>query len=497
MTDIHPMGAPLSRARLMAGVLAVPALGVAIAVAVLAAFDGGLASPLPPQTEDGTRPDLNAGPRAGALCLKARLQSLPLSGCEVYDQVNLLLAGSIFAAFIGLGLLAFIVLAARWARGDRDRLVRVFRPGLFVVLIGLCGLLLLQGVIAVDVVYFALALALGLPVTLWILAAWAAAVVVAVVSGALALAWRGRNRIIGRRLFADDQARAVAFVGDIAGRLETAPPDDIIVGLQPTFFVTSVKILLVNRHRTYRGRTLYLSLPLMRLLTVPELSAVIGHELAHFRGRDADYSRRFSPVYAGAVGALAGLQQEGLQRGPLRLMAAPAVAVLSFFLERFSMAERAIGRERELAADQLGASVASAGALGVALAKLSAFEPLWNTIEKNVETLLAEQKMFENMSEEFAVAATEQGVIDQLRALMQRTLDHVVPHPTDTHPPLSARLAALGLDAADMLEAALLPVGEPSAGLINGLEAIEQELTLADSRQLSEAHSAKGHQTNS
>jgi hypothetical protein len=133
----------------------------------------------------------------------------------------------------------------------------------------------------------------------------------------------------------------------------------------------------------------------------------------------------------------------------------------------------------------------------VALAKLSAFEPLWNTIEKNVETLLAEQKMFENMSEEFAVAATEQGVIDQLRALMQRTLDHVVPHPTDTHPPLSARLAALGLDAADMLEAALLPVGEPSAGLINGLEAIEQELTLADSRQLSEAHSAKGHQTNS
>lgn len=58
----------------------------------------------------------------------------------------------------------------------------------------------------------------------------------------------------------------------------------LVVGLTPTFFVTEADVHCIGG--TVTGRTMYLSVPLCRILTVEELSAVIAHELGHFRGED-------------------------------------------------------------------------------------------------------------------------------------------------------------------------------------------------------------------
>jgi Zn-dependent protease with chaperone function len=49
------------------------------------------------------------------------------------------------------------------------------------------------------------------------------------------------------------------------------------------------------------------------------------------------------------------------------------MAVLGYFLEAFAVAERRLGRERELVADQAGASVTSERVMATALVKVHAY----------------------------------------------------------------------------------------------------------------------------
>ena len=94
-------------------------------------------------------------------------------------------------------------------------------------------------------------------------------------------------------------------------------------------------------------------------MTTDEFVAVIGHELGHFRGDDTKFSERFYPIYRGTAASIVSLHVAG-GRGWGQVSLLPAIAVFGFFLEAFSSAERRLSRERELAADQAGASVAGA-----------------------------------------------------------------------------------------------------------------------------------------
>jgi Zn-dependent protease with chaperone function len=142
----------------------------------------------------------------------------------------------------------------------------------------------------------------------------------AMMRGAWVLTRRLITTVIGTELTTGSQPRMHAFIAAIAARIGTDPPDDVIAGLQPTFFVTTTEVRVLDRQRPCTGRTLHVSLPLMHLLSEQELAAIIGHELAHFKGRDSVYSRKFQPVYAGLVGALVGVSGH----------ATPAAAFLAF-----------------------------------------------------------------------------------------------------------------------------------------------------------------------
>ncbi len=112
-------------------------------------------------------------------------------------------------------------------------------------------------------------------------------------------------RLRGSLLARSDNSKIYHQVEQLASRLGAQAPDNIVVGLEPNFFVTSSAVELIGeKSGILEGKTLFISLSLMRILGIDELIAVIGHELGHFRGLDTEYSLKFAPVYSRLSSAL-------------------------------------------------------------------------------------------------------------------------------------------------------------------------------------------------
>jgi Zn-dependent protease with chaperone function len=251
--------------------------------------------------------------------------------------------------------------------------------------------------------------------------------------------------------------------------------------------VTSADVTVYPGPTTHDNETLYLSLPLMRILSREELTAVIGHELGHFRGQDTKFSLKFYPIYSGTTQALAAIQTRE-DEGASSLALLPAFAILSFFLEEFAKAERTIGRDRELEADRAGASVSSARAIATSLLKIGAFVPLWSDVRSAMVNALGEGKSFTNVSTLYAEAAASAAKPELLDDIAKQATSH----PTDTHPPTIARLEALGLSVETVrAEALRIDSSQSSAHVLERLEELEQVLTDVEQRVLLELGYAK------
>jgi Zn-dependent protease with chaperone function len=246
-----------------------------------------------------------------------------------------------------------------------------------------------------------------------------------------------------------------------ATRLRALPPDEIVAGLDADFFVTEVRVATPNG--PCRGRTLFFSLPLARVLTVDEFTAILAHELGHFRGEDTLFSQRFYPIYRGTAAAIHGLAAAsgGGVRGVALL---PARAIFEFFLDRFAIAERSHSRTRELVADAASAEATSARTAATALVKLHACAPLWPAaFEQAASTPVGDGERVPNASVLFASSAARTDGPTLLEGILER---HTA-HPTDTHPSLAARLESLGIDLAEVAADALcVSPAEPAAMLV-------------------------------
>ena len=177
---------------------------------------------------------------------------------------------------------------------------------------------------------------------------------------------------------------------------------------------------------TYRGRTLFLSIPFIRILSRSELVAVVGHELGHFRGADTVFSRKFYPVYRGSIQSLGVLQASA--RGWMGIPSLPPLRILELFFLSFVGTERRLSRDRELAADQVGAEASSATDIGVALIKMAAYQASWGDAYAETVTALRDQRSAGNVSTRFAQLA-----ILGARPSHLTDVDHGrIGHPTDS-----------------------------------------------------------------
>lgn len=216
-------------------------------------------------------------------------------------------------------------------------------------------------------------------------------------------------------------------VRSLAQTLGTEPPRQIIGGIDTNFFVTESQITLANG--TVEGRSLFVSLPLLRVLDQREADAVLAHELAHFSGGDTERSAKLGPALSQFDGYL------GAMRGNvMTLIAYYPLIVYRTALELGLMRD---SREREFLADRAAAQAVSGRPLISALIKISAYGNYRGKIE---EDLFQHGERHEG---EIGIAAyVAQGLkpfaySEQFQEAMEGAS---VPHPFDSHPKLSERM---------------------------------------------------------
>jgi Zn-dependent protease with chaperone function len=285
-------------------------------------------------------------------------------------------------------------------------------------------------------------------------------------------------------LVEEAEPRLWAFVRDVAQRVGTQPPRNVVVGLDLNFFATEQQTVCYSGELS--GRTVFVSLPFSRIMSVDELRAVLAHELGHFRGWDTRFSRVFYPVWRGALVSLARLGEEMGESVFSSLPLLPAYGVLSFFIGSFEEAEARLNRSRELAADRVSVEVTDPRTTATALVKTHGFGRYWRRAQALMREQVARAEQDLNISALFAVAAEE----NRGSAWMRKDLNEVAPpHPTDTHPPLGTRLERLGLSIADVEEGAFtVQPEEPAAALLEKGEGLERALTELEKRRMIEAH---------
>lgn len=389
--------------------------------------------------------------------------------CSIYSNLDLMKSGSVVAGSSGAALAILIKIAGLFARISRRVLLVVFKPGLYFTSITLMGLILVHASIAMGSIYyiaawfgripvgFIVAIGLGGLIGFFVLA-----------SSMLAIVKKAQTRVIGLPVNRDRAPKLYEKIESTAERLGALPPNNIVLGLDPNFFVTEADVVCVGDRLS--GRTLYCSLPLCRIMSNGEFDAVIGHELGHFKGQDTAYTLKFYPIYRGTATALAELKDAS------SVVLLPAFALLSYFYDAFSAAENTHSREREFAADNEGAYVTSAETLGTALVKVHAFAPFWSHFQTAAVDAIRDDRFFVNASKTFAEAMKMEATDNVLVGIAETHTSH----PTDSHPPLAARLVSLNVSLESVATQSLNVQPETMASsIVDNVESLEEEISEA------------------
>ena len=455
--------------------LAIPAIGFAVSYFIISDMNAGLKA---------------EGINVTALCeavstgrLETALTAELSGACQEVANIVLLGKGSILAAVMGIFIPVMYWLASVFAGESRKRIAAIFPIVLRFSILLIAASVLLQGAIltyaayigesyAIERVHFFIIGAIGLGALIGGLK---------LIGASMSFGGKLKMNAFGKVLTASDAPKLFSFIQSLSEKLGAKAPENIIVGLEPTFYVTSSDIQVPGYEGAIKGETLYISAPLSRLLSQEEFASVVGHELGHFRGDDTAYSMKFAPVYAGlgkALGAISTDEDEGAS-GLAKL---PALAMLSYMYDLFATNEAKISRDREHKADKAGAEAGSPLALSTALIKVSLYSGLWeHARNQNIERL-NQGKIANNLSTVFQDTAKYDVEHESLSDIMQSTLEQTISHPTDTHPPVSKRLDELGIQADRITKEMLLVPSNPAIELIDNYQAVEQEATLLEHR---------------
>ena len=401
--------------------------------------------------------------------------------CAYINPIQLLRKGSIYAGLFGIGVPALFWLASAFVGNSRSRIAVIFPALVRSSTVFLAIMVLAQGAIVTSALWFGESHLIGRVHGQLIVLIGFGAIVCAggLISAAASLRTRLRTQINGSRVTPESEPALYGFVHALSARLGSRPPDNIIVGLDPTFFVTSAEV--ETNSGVLTGESLFVSTSLGRVLSDDEFAAVIGHELGHFRGSDTQYSMKFAPIYAGLGRASDALTAFNDYRA---LASIPALYMLSYMRIVFASNERTIGREREFVADRAGAEASSAEALATALVKVATYAPLWEYVRSRSMEHLKEGQMYANLGIAFENVARYASEHESLDAIRSRILEARIAHPIDTHPPTSERLAALSVVQTSITKDLLAIPDRPAAQILNGLARTEEELTLVEHRRI-------------
>lgn len=277
-----------------------------------------------------------------------------------------------------------------------------------------------------------------------------------------------------------------AGIAELAAKVGTQPPDNVVVGIDDNFFVTEMPLSIFSQYPSRKnpapqieqlsGRTMYVSLSLMRALKRDEVSAILAHELAHFLSKDTQQSQKLVPLLRRFAAYLEALQAAALFGVPQMMVAFRA----SF--ERMSMQ---FSRAAEFAADAVSASVLGTDAAGRALMKVAAYGAY------RADT---EESLFNSMT------GGQGGIAERVNTgfasfmgtptFRERLMAENVPHPFASHPPMGERLEKLQVTFPDAQALAALTESSNDTwcSSIPTAEVLEKELWSAYEERFQERH---------
>jgi len=249
----------------------------------------------------------------------------------------------------------------------------------------------------------------------------------------------------------------------ICRKVGTSPPNQVVVGIDDNFFVTEAPVRVDGQ--TLGGRTLFVSLSLLKQLHMSEAEGVVAHELAHFSGEDTLYSKKIAPLLEGYQRYLHALCQSGVGY------------LVYYFMNCFrALFEVSLGRrrrQREFRADRIAAEITSPRDVAGALLRITAYSKFRGDVQENLfkqEQLLETANIAEQIADgfqAFSVRFAREHDIGELRSA----------HPFDSHPPLADRLESVGVTLIPETAESLLTA--PGDGgwyrLIDSAEEIERQ----------------------
>lgn len=266
-------------------------------------------------------------------------------------------------------------------------------------------------------------------------------------------------------------------IGSLAAQLGTAPPDQIVAGIDCNFFVTESPLTL--RGQMLHGRTLFVSLPLLRVLDQGEADAILAHELAHLSGGDTSSSAALGPklvkfdIYCHEM------------FGPSLTLI--AYYLLSLYRVVFELAWKRDSRAREFLADRIAAQSTSGEAVTRSLIKVIAYSTYRDKVE---------QELFSSQNrhgESIGIAAfVAQGLhpfagSGDFTSAMETAN---VPHPFDSHPSLDERMRNVDcvLPAQQFGTVMTAQVASSWISRMTTAQAIEERLWAEYEARLAQAH---------
>ncbi len=182
------------------------------------------------------------------------------------------------------------------------------------------------------------------------------------------------------------------------------------------------------------GKTLFISLPLLKQLHTSEADAILAHEMAHFSGEDTWYSRRISPLLHRYDEYL-----HSLKEGITGIV---VFYYMACFRALFEISLCRLSRHREFRADGIAARVTTQSDFAAALLRTAAYSRFRASVEQD---LFSQSRVMESAD---VSSRVETGYLDYVATFATDpdlgTMESA--HPFDTHPSLSQRLKRIGIE---------------------------------------------------
>lgn len=207
------------------------------------------------------------------------------------------------------------------------------------------------------------------------------------------LFWFSARQMQGQSITPEACPALWELVREVAECAKAQPPDTIVLGMEPTFFVMAGDVDLYPEGERYSGNMLYLSLPFMLYLTRDELISVVAHELGHYVGDDLEYSKHFLPIYIRTRRQLVALHDvEADLESPLsKLALEPATMLANNFLDALDSGVQFWSRQRELAADAVSAAVVGPRTAAMTLLRVVVWPRHWMRLWSSGERFRAKK----------------------------------------------------------------------------------------------------------